>query len=229
MPIIKLLDRFKNFILSIKFMKNGVDFKELKEIEKRILNGINLNNTFLTVKTVGAFDIAYVGKKYFCVAVILGVEDKQEIERKTVEGEEIMPYSPNLVAFREGPVIIEAYRALENKPDVLVVKGNGKLHSSRVGLASYVGIILNKPCIGVSKELIYGKLDEDRIMFDNELKGMAIKTKQFANPVYVTPGHNISLETAVDIIKNLIIEPYKLPLPLHLAHKYVNKFKSVKN
>ena len=54
---------------------------------------------------------------------------------------------------------------------------------------------------------------------------MAIKTKQFANPIYITPGHNISLNSAVEIIKKLSFEPYKLPLPLHLAHKYVNKLK----
>lgn len=220
-----LLDKFKNFVLSKKFMKNGVDLKELKEVEKRILNGIKLENSFTDIKTVAAFDIAYSGKKYYCAGVVLDLENKNEVEQKIVEGEEIIPYSPNLVAFREGPAIIEAYRSLENKPDILIVKGNGALHPNKIGLASYVGVMLNKPCIGVTKELVFGKLDEDRIMFDCKIKGMAIKTKQFANPVYVTPGHSINIETSVSVVSRLIVEPYKLPLPLHLAHKYVNKLK----
>lgn len=209
-------------------MKNGADLKELKEIEKSILKGIKLVDSFSDVKLIAGFDIAYTGKKYHCVVVVIDLETKKEIETKTIEGEEIMPYSPNLITFREGPVIIGAYRSLENKPDVLIVKGSGAIHPYKVGLASYVGVILNKPCIGVSKELFFGKLDEDKIMFDGKLKGIAIKAKPFANPVYVSPGHNIYLESAVDIVKKTIDENYKLPLPLHSAHKYVNNLKKVK-
>lgn len=209
-------------------MKNGADFKELKDIEKRIIKGINLKDSFSSVKLVAGFDIVYTGKKYHCVAVVIDLETKNEIEVKIIEDEEIIPYSPNLVTFREGPVIIDAYRSLENKPDVLIVKGNGAIHPYKIGLASYVGVILNKPCIGVSKELFFGKLDEDKIMFEDKLKGIAIKAKPFANPVYVSPGHNICLESAVEIIRKIVDENYKLPLPLHLAHKYVNKFKKTK-
>lgn len=210
-------------------MKSGVDFKELKEIEKRILKGIKLEDAFSSVKSVAAFDIAYVGKKYFCVAVVINIEDIKQIEEKTVSGDEIMSYSPSMVAFREGPAILEAYRSLENKPDVLIVKGNGSVHPKRVGLASYVGVMLNKPCIGVAKDLVCGKLDEDKVMFDGKLKGFAIKTKPYANPVYVIPGHNICLDSAVDVINKISNDQYKLPVPLHLAHKYVNKIKKEKD
>jgi len=199
-------------------MKNGADFKELKEVEKNILKGIKLNDCFSSIKTVAAFDIAYKDKTYFCVGVVIDIETKEEVEKKEVNGEEVIPYSPSLAAFREGPAIIDAYRALENKPDILIVKGEGAVKLNRVGLASYVGVILNKPCIGVAKELMHGKLEEDKIIFENELKGIA-------NPVYVTPGHNVSLKTSVEIVKKLSIDSYKLPIPLHLAHKYVNKLK----
>ncbi len=209
-------------------MKSGVDFKELKEIEKRILKGIKLENAFSSVKTVVAFDIAYNNNKYYCVAVVLDLETQKEIEIKQVSGEEIMTYSPNMIAFREGPVILDAFRELENKPDVLIVKGMGAINPKKVGLASYVGVITNKPCIGVAKELIYGRLEEDKVIFDGLKKGLAIKTKEFANPVYVSPGHGIDLESAVDVVSGLVDSNYKMPLPLHLAHKYVNKLKKDK-
>ena len=206
-------------------MKSGVDFKELKDIEKRILKGIKLQNSFNSLKTVAAFDLAYKDNRYFCVAIVLDIETKKEIEKKQVSGDEIMPYSPNLIAFREGPVIMDAYRELDNKPDVLIVKGMGALHPRKVGLASYIGVITNKPCIGIAKELIYGRLDEDKVLFGNDLKGRAIRSKEFANPFYVVPGHNIDLDTSIEVVKSLIDDNYKLPLPLHLAHKYVNKLK----
>ncbi len=211
-------------------MKNGVDFRELKEIEKKVLNGIKIKDSFSeTPKTLAAFDVGYTGKKYVCVAVVINLENNEVIETKVGTGDEVMPYSPPLSAFREGPPILQTYRELENKPDVLLVRGMGSVHPHRVGLASYVGILTNKPCIGVNSELLAGKLEEDRIMFNEEIKGMAIKTKTYSNPVYVSPGHNISIQTSVEIGKKIVIEPYKLPLPLHLAHKQVNKSKKSKD
>ena len=206
-------------------MKSGIDLKELKEVEKSICKGVKLVNSFTNPKTIAAFDIAYSGKKYFCAAVVIDIETKEEIEKKIVSGDEIMPYSPNLAVFREGPVVLEAYRSLKNKPDVLVVKGNGLLKTTRVGLASYVGVLLNRPCLGVAKELLFGRLDEDKIIVDEKIRGMAVKTKPFANPVYVTPGHNIDIDTSVELIRKISVEEYKLPLVLQLAHKYANKEK----
>ncbi len=210
-------------------MKSGIDFKELKEIEKRILEGVKLEDSFSDSKTIAAFDLGYIGKIYKCAAVIMDVETKEVIEKKEIEGEEVMPYSPNLVAFREGPVIINTYRELKNKPEILMIKGIGVLHPKKVGLASYVGVMLNKACFGVSKELSFGVLEEDRIIFNKELRGFAVKAKPYAKPVYVTPGHRISINSAVEITKKLIDSQFKLPLPLHLAHKCINKLKKDKN
>lgn len=206
-------------------MKTGVDFKELKNVEKKILEGIKLEDNFSAAKTIGAFDIAYINHTYKCVAVVLNIETKEIIEETESEGEEVMPYSPNLTPFREGSAIVSTYRKIKNKPDILMVKGMGAVHSKRIGLANYVGVILNKPCIGVSKELAYGRLEEERIMFDGVLKGIAIKVKPYSNPVFVSPGHNISLNASVEITKKVIDEQYKMPLPLHLAHKHLNKLK----
>jgi len=206
-------------------MKTGVEYKELKDIEKRILKGIKTEDSFSNAKTIAAFDVGYFGKKYVCAVVVMDLETKKELETKSVTGDELIHYSPSMIAFREGPAIINAYRSLNNKPDILIVKGCGTIHSFKVGLASYVGILTNKPCFGVAPDLLFGKLDEDKIIFNNETKGIAIRTKDFANPIYITPGHNISIETSVKISKELIIEPYKMPLPIHLAHKLVNKNK----
>jgi deoxyribonuclease V len=208
--------------------KNGVDFRQIKEIEKKILDGIKLDGSLENAKTLAAFDVSYVGKKYLAVAVVYDIATQNEIERKIITGDELMLYSPALIAFREGPAIVQAYKELENIPDILIVKGNGAVHPRKVGLASYVGIILNKPCIGVTKDLLYGRLEEDKILFDNDLKGYAIKTKEFANPIYVMPGYLVGFESAVEFVKKLIIEPYKMPYPLHFAHKYVNKMKKEK-
>ena len=136
-----------------------------------------------------------------------------------------MSYSPRTIPFREGPIIIEAYRSLKIKPDVLIIRGDGALRRSKVGLASYVGVLINKPSIGVTKELIHGALNEDNIIIDDEIKGKALKIKELANPVYISPGHGLSVDKALEIIKKVSDPEYKLPLPMHLAHKHINKLK----
>lgn len=204
---------------------NNQDFIELKRIEKDVLKGVSIKDTINEIKTIAAFDIGFSGTKVICSAIVFEYPSLKILEEKHTISEELMPYSPNLIAFREGPPITELYKELENKPDVLIVDGFGVLHPAKAGVASYVGVLLNKPVIGVAKELIYGNLDEDKVMFNNELKGYAIKIKEFARPVFITPGHNITAERAVDIVKNMVVAEYKLPLPLHLAHKNTNKIK----
>ena len=204
---------------------NKIDFIELKRIEKDVLKGVSIKDVLTEIKTIAAFDIGFSGTKVICSCVVFNYPSMEVIEEKHTISEELMPYSPNLIAFREGPPITDLYRDLENNPDILIVDGFGVLHPSKAGVASYVGVLLNKPVIGISKELIYGNLDEDKVMFNNELKGYAVKAKEFARPVFITPGHNITAEKAVELIKNTVVAEFKLPLPLHLAHKKTNKIK----
>lgn len=204
---------------------NKIDFIELKRIERDVLKGVSIKDTINEIKTIAAFDIGFSGNKVICSVIVFEYPSLKILEEKHKISDELMQYSPNTIAFREGPPITELYRELENQPDVLIIDGFGVLHPSKAGVASYVGVLLNKPVIGVAKELIYGNLDEDKVMFNNELKGYAIKTKEFARPVFITPGHNISAEKAVEIVKATASSDFKLPLPLHLAHKKTNKIK----
>lgn len=206
-------------------MYQKIDFNELKKIEKEILKGISLKDSISEINKIAAFDIGFSGTKVICSAIVFDFETMNVIEEKTKVSDELMPYSPNMVAFREGPAIIDLYRELENTPDILIIDGNGSLHPNKVGVASYVGVILNKPAIGIVKELVYGNLDEDKIIFNNEIKGYAIKAKEFANPVFITSGHKVSIEKAIEIVKKTVVSEFKLPLPMHLAHKLTNKIK----
>lgn len=200
------------------------DYKELKEIQYRILKGIRLTDNILDVKTIAGFDLTFRDKKAYCVAVVIDLTTFTLLEIKQTITDETMPYTTTLLAFREGAPIIETYKTLEHQPDILLVDGMGALHPYKVGVASYVGVMLNKPCIGVTKECIFGQLDEDKIMVYGEHRGTALKTKAYARPIYISPGHDISLTTAVEIVKKTLKE-YKFPYPLHLAHKHLIKLK----
>src|SRR3989344_4402704 len=154
-------------------MYQQIDFKELKEIEKQIAKGIDLKDNFPEIKIVAAFCVTFREKKAICAAVVLDHNTLEIIEKKEVTTEEILPYSPGTVAFREGPAILTCLKKLTNKPDLLVIEGFGALHPFRVGTASYVGVLSNKPSIGVSDTLMLGGLEEDKIMLNNTLRGFA--------------------------------------------------------
>lgn len=206
-------------------MYKQVDFTELKEIQKQILKGISPKDSTTEIKTLAAFSLTSKEKKMLCVCVVFDANTLQILEEKESISDELLPYSPNFVAFREGPAIVLLLKELEHKPDVILLEGFGSLIPHKVGTANYVGVLTNKPCVAVADSLIFGRLEEEKIMVNNDQKGVALKTKEFANPVYLTLGHNLSLDTAQNLVKKWINTEYKMPYPLYIAHKNLVKLK----
>ena len=189
-----------------------------KEIAKKVIE-----HDDFTLNFIGGVDISYTQNKLICIIVVLN-KDGNIMEKKESIGKETLPYVPGFLAFREGPLIVETFRKLENKPDVLFVDGNGVLHPRKAGLASYVGIKLNTSTIGVTKKLLLGEVHQENVFVKGDLRAIKLETKKGAKPIYVSVGHKISLESAVQLVKEQL-KGHKLPEPLRLAHSYVNKIK----
>jgi len=175
------------------------------------------------IKTIAGFDVAFFNEKAVCAAVVLDFRTMAVIETKYLLTKPEIPYIPGFLAFREGNAIMQAYYDLEHDPDVLMVDGHGIAHPMMAGLACYVGVEAAKPCIGVAKKLLIGEVVNDKVMIGNEVRGKLVKTKEHAKPVVVSPGHLVSVETAVEIVKRCIVYPHKLPEPLHQAHRLADK------
>ena len=205
-------------------MKRGINFKELREIKKKVLEGVKLENSFKEINKIAGFDLAFVDSKVICGVCVIDYKTMEVVETKQFSYEIEMNYYPEFVAFREGPPIISALKELENQPDVLVIDGNGFTSKKRLGLATYVGVMLNKSTIGVTRGLIFETLDVDKIMCEDKQVGLALRTKEFANPIFVVPGYNIDIDTAVAVIKKTLIG-HKMPEPLHAAHNVAIKEK----
>lgn len=92
------------------------------------------------------------------------------------------------------------------------------------GLASYVGLTLNKPTIGVAKNLLEGRIIDKAIYINGEKRGHELKARKGAKTIYISPGHRISLKSSLGIVKSCFRE-HRLPEPLYLAHKYANMIK----
>ncbi len=202
-----------------------VDTRKLRNIQRGIAGEAQLKDVIKKdeITKIAGFDVTFFGDKVICAAIVLDFKTLQVIERKYTVGKVPMQYIPGYEAFREGPIILETYYSLEEEPDILIIDGHGATHPLKAGLATYVGVELTKPCIGVAQKLMVGDIREDKIFILEQLRGLVVKTKEHANPLFVSAGNFISMETAAEIISKIVVPPHKLPEPIHQAHKYAKK------
>lgn len=181
------------------------------------------------VTTVGGVDVGFAGEQARAAIVVLHYSDLTPLEGVTVRVELTFPYIPGLLAFREGPAVLAAWQQLRTKPDLLVFDGQGIAHPRGVGIASHMGLWLERPSIGVAKSRLYGRhaapglMRGDGAELRDELDpartiGMVLRTRTEVNPVYVSPGHLIDIPHSVEFVLRCCTR-YRLPEPTRWAHK----------
>lgn len=202
-----------------KDFKTDYPLKKLREEQIRLSRNLILEDSFENIETVAGIDVAYDRSDFeeACGAcVVIDYKSKELIEKEVVFSKVDFPYIPTYFAYRELPIIEKLYKSLKTKPTVLMLDGNGLLHPRGFGLASHAGFLLDLPTIGVSKSLIYGEIEGNLVKVNNETKGYVFYNSRSEKPIYVSPGHKISFEKSLEIVKEL--SKYKIPEPLRLAH-----------
>lgn len=177
-----------------------------------------------TIRLVAGADAAYSEDAAYAAVTVLSFPEMECREVACTAQPIRFPYIPGLLSFREGPPVIEAFRSLSCYPDVLVVNGHGYAHPRRIGLACHLGIVLGVPSIGVAQRLLVGtsdtpgphKGDREPVHEDDEILGMAVRTKEGQKPVFVSAGYMVDLPQAVDmVLKTATV--HRMPEPLHIA------------
>lgn len=157
--------------------------------------------------------------------VVLSYPELEILEVATSTGRPAMPYIPGFLSFRESPIILEAWKKLKIKPQLLIVDGQGVAHPRRLGVASHLGLWLNIPTIGCAKSVLVGKYaslpDEAgaavSLLDKGEEIGRVVRTLKGHPPLYVSIGHKISLEQAVYWVLSLCRDN-RLTEPVRQAH-----------
>ena len=160
-------------------------------------------------------DVSYRQGVAHCAAVVV---DRQlnVVERACTKSAVKQPYIPGLFMLREAGPALRTLKKLK-RYDLLLVDGHGLLHPRRCGLACYLGVVLDKPTIGVAKSLLCGTVKDDKVELDGEILGSVIEGRK---KLYVSVGHRISLESSVSAVKSLTKSGEWLPEPLRLADAY---------
>lgn len=198
---------------------------------------------FKPASTVAGVDQGFDGDTATSAVVVM--RDGEVVERANATEETAIPYIPGLLSFREGAAVLSALRSLGADPDVVLVDGSGRIHFREAGLATHVGVALDLPTVGVAKSLLCGRpresvtglpagarvpVEADGSMTapEGRLVGYAVQTRQYdsgtrrINPLYVSPGHRVSAETAADLVEGWATR-YKLPEPIRRADRYADE------
>ncbi len=162
--------------------------------------------------------------------VLMTFPGLQIIHRESVVTRATFPYVPGLLAFREAPALIEVWNKLPVKPDLVILDGMGTAHPRRMGIAVHFGILTGISAMGCGKSLLVGKHDAPGeeagstvpLIHQGEIIGTVLRTKRKTNPVYISPGHHITMEQSVSIIKQCVAG-YRIPEPTRQAHLWVNE------
>lgn len=179
------------------------------------------------VATIGGVDISIKTETARAAIVVLSYPELKPLEGVIADAPLVFPYIPGLLAFREGPSVLAAWNELKKKPDLLMFDGQGIAHPRGIGIASQMGLWLERPTIGVAKSRLYGRHEEvgpqrgdraDLIDKQGQVIGTVLRTREKTNPLYISPGHLIDVEHATQFVLKCSAG-YRLPEPTRWAHK----------
>jgi deoxyribonuclease V len=197
-------------------------------VQRRLCDQIVREDRFADAVTVGGVDVAYGrrGGDAQVGVVVLELATLTLLDRISAIVPVDFPYVPGFLSFREAPAAIAALDRLSVQPDILICDGHGIAHPRRLGFASHLGLYLDRPTIGVAKSRLCGTHDPPGsrrgdwtpLVDHGEEIGRVLRSRAGCNPIYVSIGHRISLESAMRLVQACITR-YRLPEPTRLADK----------
>jgi len=182
------------------------------------------------VRTIAGVDMSLTDEKAHAAIVLFRFPELTPILGVTADAPLVFPYIPGLLSFREGPAILAAWEKLKDKPDLVMIDGQGIAHPRRLGIAAQMGLWLERPTIGVAKSRLYGRYTEpgpnpldSEPLYDQrkpqEIIGTVLRTRLRSKPLFISPGHLIDVEHALDFVKRCGTG-YRLPEPTRWAHNF---------
>lgn len=204
----------------------NVTTDEARQIQNEFRHRIVQTNQFDEIRTVAGVDIGIKGDIATASVVVLNFPNLQVVDGIVAKSRIDFPYIPGYLSFREIPPLLVAFARLHTVPDLVIVDGQGIAHPRRFGLASHLGLILDKPTIGCAKSRLCGQYTEPNkekgswsYLLDNgDVIGIALRTRTNVSIVYVSVGHLISLETARELTLACCLK-FRLPETTRYAHQ----------
>lgn len=195
---------------------------------------VEAHDRFGRIRYVAGADLAFDPRTdmAFAGVVVYRFPELTEVERRMAQRKLRFPYVPGLLSFRECPILLAALAKLRTEPGVILVDGHGCAHPRRFGIACHLGVVLDVPTIGCAKSVLVGEAAEPDVhagsrapLTDHgEKVGVVLRTRDNVNPIYVSVGHRVSLNSAVRIVSRCL-DGFRIPKPTRDADHWVRNLR----
>ncbi len=207
---------------------------EAVAIQRSLRNQVQISGKLKNVRLVAGADIALNKKRAegYAAVHVMDARSLEVIETRTAIGPLTFPYVPGLLTFREGPLLLKLLEQVESEPDVVFFDGQGYAHPRRMGIASHLGLWLDRPTVGLAKSRLCGEYRQPgqkkrcstRLIHDGEVVGRVVRTRDEVKPIFVSPGHQVSVAEAAKLALR-VSDGYRIPRPTRLADHTVGRVK----
>ena len=208
-------------------------FARARALQEELRSRVKLTGGPRRVRLVAGADLAYRrdGSRAWAAVALVRLPECSVVEVATATGRPSFPYVPGYLSFREGPLLLEAFGKLRQTPDLCLFDGQGLAHPRRFGLACHLGVLLDIPSVGCAKSRLVGEYREpgakrgewSPLTMDNRIVGVALRSRDDVNAIFVSPGHRITLKGALRWV--LACTRTRVPEPIRLAERVVNRLK----
>lgn len=202
--------------------------REAVELQLVLRRRIRTDLVVREPRTVAGVDVAYIAAKRLSVAtvVVLSLPDLTLVDSVSAWLKTPFPYVPGLLSFREVPPIMKAWERLRSQPGMVFVDGHGRAHPRRFGVACHLGLILEKPTVGIGKSWLCGWYEEPGptrgeradLLDDDDVIGIVLRTRDCVKPVFVSVGYGMMLDKCVEWTLR-VTHRVRLPEPVRLADR----------
>jgi deoxyribonuclease V len=206
---------------------------QARHLQERLAPRVERHDRLGKVRRLAGVDVGFEdgGATVRAAVAVLDAGDLSLVEHAIARLPTRFPYIPGLLSFRELPGVLAAMKRLSAPPDLILCDGQGLAHPRRFGIACHLGVLTDIPTIGVGKTRLTGRYQEPgpdkgdwSPMWDkssngeDEVIGAVLRTRKGIKPVFVSIGHRVCLQTAVDWTLQATTR-YKLPETTRWAHR----------
>jgi deoxyribonuclease V len=221
---------------ALRLHRWNVTPREAARIQVRLRSRFESQDRLARIERVAGADIAFDMRQNVAIAgvVVFQFPEMNEVERVWARRPITFPYVPGLLSFREIPALLRAFAKLRLAPDLIFCDGHGYAHPRRFGIASHLGVVLDCPTVGCAKSILVGVPEEPGnragawapLIEEGETIAAVLRTREGVKPVYISQGHRVSLETAIEFAR-AAMDGLRIPRPTREADHFVAQVKRI--
>lgn len=222
---------------ALRQWRTPADLEEARSLQWTLARQVRTEDGPARWRWVLGLDSAFVegGRRIVAGAVLWDAAQRTTVHRWVALADVEFPYVPGFLSFRETPGYLRVMTQVDHPVDVLIVDGQGTAHPRGFGIACHIGVLLDWPTVGVGKSRLFGRHEAPAPNAGQWVPlwhprtgaviGAVLTTRPRTQPVYVSPGHRVSLERAIAIVLDCC-DGYRLPEPQRQADQWVRQMRS---